>query len=68
MGECWKLDNNNYALYVENLEVLRSIRRYYKDFELMATYEKKGKVFAEQYRVPLHKKRVAKRLAKKACN
>ncbi|MDX5474503.1 MAG: hypothetical protein LPK00_03100 [Bacillaceae bacterium] len=63
---CWKLNNEYYALYVESKDVMRRINRYYKDFELMATYfdHNNGKVIAKQFRVPIHRKRSAFRLSK----
>lgn len=62
MSEVWKLNKEYYTLYTENKDVIRRIKRYYKDFELMAEYQKGDKIFARQYKVPIKRKRVAKRL------
>lgn len=63
---CWKLDNEYYALYTESKDVMKRINRYYKDFELMATYfdHKTGKVIAKQFRCPIQRKRSAFRFSK----
>lgn len=63
MTEVWKM-GNVYILYTENKDIWRRVSRYYKDFELMADYQKNGKVFARQYKVPIYRKRSAFRLAK----
>lgn len=63
MSEVWKLNNDYYVLYTENKDVMRRIKRYYKDFELMAEYQKENKITAKQYKVPIKRKRVAMRLA-----
>ncbi|MGG1600961.1 hypothetical protein [Paenibacillus naphthalenovorans] len=42
---------------------MRRIRRYYPDFQLVATYTgPDGKLFAKQYRIHSNRKRVARRL------
>ncbi|WP_100408435.1 hypothetical protein [Bacillus solitudinis] len=64
MTEAWKLDNEYYVIYTESKDIIRRIKRYYKDFPLMAEYQKGNKVFAKQYRVPIKRKRVAQRLAR----
>lgn len=63
MTEVWKMDNV-YVLYTENKKVMNRIKRSYHDFELMADYQKDGKVFARQYKIPLQRKRSAFHLAK----
>jgi hypothetical protein len=65
MSECWKLDNEFYCLYTESRDIMRRVKRYYKDFSIMAEYfDLSGKCQAIQYKVPLKRKRSAIRLAK----
>ncbi|MBE2931310.1 hypothetical protein HPJ92_01890 [Anoxybacillus flavithermus] len=67
MTEVWKLDNKHYCLYTENTEnkdIMRRIKRYYKDFDIMAEYFKFDKLVGIQYKVPIKRKRSAFRLAK----
>jgi hypothetical protein len=66
VSEVWKLNNQNYVLYTESKDVMRRIRRYYKDFALMAEYQKEGKIYARQWLVPIERKRAAFRLEKVA--
>ncbi|MBP1932944.1 hypothetical protein [Ammoniphilus resinae] len=65
MTDVWKLDNEYYCLYTENKDIMKSIRRYYNDFEIMAEYWKFGKLKGMQYKVPIKRKRSAFHLAKK---
>lgn len=58
----WKLNDYEHAIYTEDREVMRKIRRSYPDFTPMATYEKDGVVFGRQYRVPSARKRSARHL------
>ena len=64
MTEVWKLDNEYYCLYTENQDIMKRIRRYYTDFEIMAEYFKFDKLIGIQYKVPIKRKRSAFRLAK----
>lgn len=67
MTEVWKC-NDFYCLYTENKDIMKRIRRYYPDFEIMAEYFKFDKLKGIQYRVSLKRKRSAFRLAKVAQN
>jgi hypothetical protein len=64
MTEVWKLDNEYYCLYTENKDIMKRIRRYYPDFEIMAEYFKFDKLIGIQYKIPIKRKRSAFRLAK----
>jgi hypothetical protein len=65
MSECWKFDKEYYALYTESKDVMRRVKRYYKDFEIIAEYfDQNGKCLAMQWKVPIKRKRSAFRLAK----
>lgn len=60
----WKLDNEHYALYTESKDVLRRIKRYYKDFKLEGEYWHPDGKKGYQYLVPIKRKRSALRLSK----
>lgn len=64
MTETWKLNNEYYCIYTENKDIMRRIKRYYHDFELMAEYQKRNKIIGKQYKVPINRKRVILRLEK----
>jgi hypothetical protein len=63
MTTVWKLDAEFYVLYTEDKDIMNRVKRYYKDFEQMASYSRQGEIYALQYKVPLKRKRVAFRLA-----
>ncbi|SMF91229.1 hypothetical protein SAMN05661091_5383 [Paenibacillus uliginis N3/975] len=58
----WKLNNSEHAIYTEDPEVMRKIRRSRPDFIEMATYEKDGVIYARQYRIDSKRKRSARHL------
>lgn len=58
----WRLNADTIACFTEDTEVIAKIRRSYPDFNVMATYERNGRLIGIQYRVPAARKRVAKRL------
>lgn len=61
-NEIWKLQKGYIAAYTEDLKVMKSIRRYYHDFRVMADYSKDGRILGLQYRIPMVRRRVAERL------
>lgn len=61
-NDLWKLQKGYLAAYTEDLRVMKSIRRYYPDFNVMAEYTKEGRFLGLQYRIPMEKRRVAERL------
>jgi hypothetical protein len=64
LTQVWKIDNNFYGLYTENRDIIRRIKRYYKDFEIMAEYFMFDQLVGVQFKVPIKRKRSAFRLAK----
>ncbi|GAB6927120.1 hypothetical protein JCM10914A_11030 [Paenibacillus sp. JCM 10914] len=60
----WKLNDYEHAIYTEDREVMRKIRRSYPDYIQMATYEKDGVPYARQYRIDSKRKRSARHLLK----
>lgn len=62
-ADLWRLDNGNFALYIdtEHVREIRNIKRS-RDWPIIATYQKNGRVVGLQWRVPESAYRVAKRI------
>lgn len=59
----WKYNADYYFGYTEDADIMRRIRRYYDDFVLVAEYtNEEGKLTGRQYRIPIVRKRAARRL------
>jgi len=58
----WRLNDTEHAIYTEDTEIMRKIRRSYPDFIEMAAYQRDGVIFARQYRIPSVRKRSARHL------
>lgn len=66
MSELWRVSDSTWYLYidVEHKRELRNIKRS-RSWEVVATYEKNGRVIAYQYAVPDFEYRKAKRIEKR---
>lgn len=62
-ADLWRLDNASFALYVDSLHdrEIRNIKRS-RDWSIIATYQKNGRVVGLQWRVPESDYRAAKRI------
>lgn len=62
-ADFWRLDNGNFALYIDTTHVreIRNIKRS-RDWSIIATYQKNGRVVGLQWRVPESAYRAAKRI------
>lgn len=62
-ADLWRLDNASFALYVDSLHdrEIRNIKRS-RDWSIIATYQKNGRVVGLQWRVPESAYRAAKRI------
>ncbi|QSB09313.1 hypothetical protein [Lysinibacillus fusiformis] len=62
-ADFWRLDNGNFALYIDTTHVreIRNIKRS-RDWSIIATYQKNGRVVGLQWRVPESDYRAAKRI------
>lgn len=62
-ADLWRLDNGNFALYIDRLHdrEIRNIKRS-RDWSIIATYQKNGRVVGLQWRVPESDYRAAKRI------
>lgn len=62
-ADLWRLDNASFALYVDTFHnrEIRNIKRS-RDWSVIATYQKNGRVVGLQWRVPESDYRAAKRI------
>lgn len=62
-ADLWRLYNGNFALYIDSLHdrEIRNIKRS-RDWSIIATYQKNGRVVGLQWRVPESAYRAAKRI------
>ncbi|WP_447402542.1 hypothetical protein ACE1MS_18390 [Lysinibacillus sp. fkY74-1] len=62
-ADLWRLDNASFALYVDTSHdrEIRNIKRS-RDWSVIATYQKNGRVVGLQWRVPESDYRAAKRI------
>lgn len=62
-ADLWRLDNASFALYVDSLHdrEIRNIKRF-RDWSVIATYQKNGRVVGLQWRVHESDYRAAKRI------
>lgn len=65
-AEVWKLGDDSYALYVDtkHTRIIENIKRS-RNWEIMAKYQKNGRVVAIQWRIPASCYRVAKHIVEK---
>ncbi|WP_285395986.1 hypothetical protein [Lysinibacillus sp. fls2-241-R2A-57] len=64
-ADLWRLDNASFALYIDTSHdrEIRNIKRS-RDWSIIATYQKNGRVVGLQWRVPESDYRAAKRIEK----
>lgn len=64
-ADLWRIDNVSFALYVDTSHdrEIRNIKRS-RDWSVIATYQKNGRVVGLQWRVPEKDYRAAKRIEK----
>lgn len=67
-NEIWKLEKGWLAGYTEDRELIRRIKRYKKDWTIMADYFKGGQLIAVQFRIPIEQRRSAERMFNLANN
>jgi hypothetical protein len=61
-NEIWKLETGWLAGYTEDRDLIRRIKRYKKDWTIMADYFKNGKLIGVQFRIPIEQRRSAERM------
>ncbi|MGM0828060.1 MAG: hypothetical protein ACQEU4_07570 [Bacillota bacterium] len=58
----WKLDTGLLCGYTENRDLIRRVKRYKKDWTIMADYFKNGKLIGVQFKIPMEQRRPAERM------
>ncbi|WP_404459467.1 hypothetical protein [Sutcliffiella horikoshii] len=59
-NELWRVDSDWLHGYTEDRALMRKIKRYYTDFEVIADYYKFNRFIGLQYRIPSKRKRAAR--------
>ncbi|PFP30129.1 hypothetical protein COJ96_06840 [Bacillus sp. AFS073361] len=62
MNQIWKLEPGWLAVYCEDRDVIRRIKRSKKDWAIMCDYFKNDRLIAVQFKVPVVQRRVAERM------
>lgn len=58
----WKLETGWLAGYTEDRDLIRRIKRYKKDWSIMADYFKGDRLIGVQFRIPIEQRRSAERM------
>lgn len=61
-NELWKLEKGYLAGWTSDRDLIRRIKRYKKDWTIMADYFKNGRLQAVQFRIPIEQRRSAERM------
>ncbi len=61
-NELWKLEPGWLCGYTEDRELIRRIKRYKKDFEIMADYFRGNRLIGVQFKIPIEQRRPAERM------
>ncbi|GER71322.1 hypothetical protein BpJC7_26250 [Weizmannia acidilactici] len=61
-NDLWRLEPGWLAGYTEDRELIRRIKRYKKDWRIMADYFKYDRLVGVQFKIPIEQRRSAKRM------
>ncbi|MGP9043141.1 hypothetical protein [Cytobacillus kochii] len=61
-NELWKLEKGWLAGWTSDRDLIRRIKRYKKDWTIMADYFRAGRLEAVQFRIPIEQRRAAERM------
>ncbi|KYC65199.1 hypothetical protein [Heyndrickxia coagulans] len=61
-NDLWKLEKGWLAGYTEDRELIRRIKRYKKDWRIMADYFKYDRLVGVQFKIPIEQRRPAERM------
>jgi hypothetical protein len=67
-NEIWKLETGWLAGYTEDRDLIRRIKRYKKDWVIMAEYFIQDHLIGVQFKIPIKQRRSAERMFKVAEN
>lgn len=62
MNQLWKLEAGWLGGYTEDRNLIRRVKRYKRDWSIMADYFKNGRLTGVQFRIPIEQRRSAKRM------
>ncbi|MED4311688.1 hypothetical protein P9210_03600 [Heyndrickxia coagulans] len=63
-NELWRLEPGWLAGYTEDRELIRRIKRYKKEWRIMADYFKNGRLVGVHFKIPAEQRRPAERMFK----
>lgn len=58
----WKYDKGWLCAYTEDRELIRRVKRYKKDWSIMADYFRGNRLIGVQFKVPTEQRRAAERM------
>ncbi|MEH7237309.1 hypothetical protein [Bacillus sp. JJ1562] len=58
----WNLEKGWITGYTEDRDLIRRIKRYKRDWEIMADYFKNNRLIGVQFRIPIEQRRPAERM------
>ncbi len=61
-NELWKHDTGWLCGYTEDRDLIRRIKRYKKDWSIMADYFKGNRLIGVQFKIPIEQRRPAERM------
>lgn len=61
-NELWKMEPGWLGGYTEDRDLIRRIKRYKSDWQIMADYFKNGRLIGVQFRIPIEQRRPAERM------
>lgn len=61
-NDLWKLEKGWLAGYTEDRDLIRRIKRYKKDWQIMADYFKYDRLVGVQFKIPIEQRRAAERM------
>lgn len=61
-NELWKLRKGWIAGYTEDRELIRRMKRYKKDWHIIADYIKNGRLIGVHFKIPIEQRRAAERM------
>lgn len=58
----WKYETGWLCGYTEDRDLIRRIKRYKKDWSIMADYFRNGRLIGVQFKIPIEQRRSAERM------
>ncbi|WP_057766099.1 hypothetical protein [Cytobacillus praedii] len=61
-NKLWKYDTGWLCGYTEDRDLIRRIKRYKRDWSIMADYFRNGRLTGVQFKIPIEQRRPAERM------